>query len=97
MTTMPIDPFTDELIDLNDVPAQLPERVALSTVHGWWRYGSKGVHLETVKIARTRYTTRAALLEFFQQRAAKEAPPPDPSQTERSPELTEQLREARLL
>ena len=94
---MSIDPFKDELIDLKDVPDILLCGASMTTLRRWHRFGSNGVRLETVKVGRKRYTTRAALAEFFQQRTAKEAPTPDPAQTERSPELTEQLREARLL
>lgn len=61
-----IDPFSDELIWLNDVPKHIPAgRCSPAAVTGWARLGVNGVVLETVKIGGRRYTTKAALADFF--------------------------------
>ncbi|MFV0446641.1 MAG: hypothetical protein ACK5Q5_23975 [Planctomycetaceae bacterium] len=94
---MAIDPFKDELIDLANISEHLPEPVSGTTVLNWWKNRFGDVRLETVKIARKRYTTRAALAEFFRQRTALDVKASAPTESERSPELTEQLRRAGLL
>ena len=67
-----IDPTTEQLIRLADVPKLkwLPtrrggKRLHLSTVYRWEQQGLRGVRLEIVQAGGTRCTTEAALLRFF--------------------------------
>ena len=67
-----IDPLSDELIKLLDVPALLPVSVHLRTMYEWERVGIGGVRLETVKVGRIHYTTKAALRRFFRRQSMLE-------------------------
>lgn len=54
-----------EPIELDDAPKHLHKRVHRHTIYRWWLYGIQGIHLETVKLAGRRYTTREALADFL--------------------------------
>ena len=61
------------MIELADVSKHLPRTVSVSTLRHWWKFGIRGVRLETTKIGLTpRYTTKAALSEFFAARAKQD-------------------------
>lgn len=90
-----IDIFTDNLIPMKEVPAMLG-LVDGSSVDRWWQHGVQGVKLETVKVGKTRYTTKEALAEFCRQRAERKSTATTPA-LERSPEMTERLKRAGLL
>lgn len=94
---MAIDAFTDELIAMRHVPEMLTERVHAGTVHNWWRHGIGGVKLETIKIGRKRFTTKAALAEFFRLRGADIPKTPESEAPERSDDMASRLKAAGLL
>ena len=68
---MAIDIHTEELLELNKVPANLERRTGkrlnLSTVYRWTNRGIAGVRLETVLVGGSRYTSAEALNRFFTQ------------------------------
>jgi hypothetical protein len=68
-----IDPTTDRLVRLADVPKiqWLPlrragRRLHLATIYRWAQRGLRGVRLEIVQAGGTRCTSEAALLRFFE-------------------------------
>ena len=93
---MPIDPIDDELIPLPDVPKLLPKPVSLTTLQRWWKYGIRGVRLETVKVAQTRYTTKDALRRYFKERTQQDVHD-DNRIVERSDERRQALIDAGLI
>lgn len=68
---MAIDIHTEEMLELNKVPANLERRTGkrlnLSTVYRWINRGIAGVQLETILIGGCRYTSAQALNRFFTQ------------------------------
>jgi Protein of unknown function (DUF1580) len=61
-----IDPVREHLLTLNEAAAECPRPVHCSTA---WRWALRGIghqRLETTKIAGRRYTSREALLRFFE-------------------------------
>ncbi len=62
----PLDLLTEDMIRLSQVPAELPERVNITTVWRWAMRGVGGVKLETVKIGGKKHTSRQALSRFIQ-------------------------------
>jgi len=68
---MAIDIHTEELLELNKVPANLERRTGkrlnVSTVYRWINRGIAGVKLETILIGGSRFTSAEALNRFFTQ------------------------------
>ncbi len=62
--TNPLNLLTEDMIRLNEVPAELPERVNVSTVWRWATRGVGGIKLETVKIGGKKLTSRQAAHSF---------------------------------
>lgn len=69
MSISSIDVFSDELLTFKDAAKLLPGRPHFLTLHRWAKEGLRGVFLQTVLIGNVRYTTRAAMNEFFTQSA----------------------------
>lgn len=61
----PLNLLAEDVIGLNDVPKELPERVSISTVWRWAERGIKGIRLETVRIGRKKMTSRQAISRFI--------------------------------
>jgi hypothetical protein len=61
----PLNLLAEDVIEINEVPNELPCRVNLSTVWRWTQRGIGGVKLETVNIGRKRMTSRQALSRFI--------------------------------
>lgn len=66
-----IDISTEHLVPISDVPRQLPprrngKRVHISAVYRWIQRGVRGVHLESIRIGGTTYTSSEALQRFAQ-------------------------------
>lgn len=59
-----IDINRDEIIPLDELLDELPDPPARTTRWRWCESGIGGVRLETVKIGRRRYTSRAAFQRF---------------------------------
>ena len=64
-----IDISNEHLISLREVPRHLPHRptghrVHISAVYRWMTRGISGIHLESVKIGGTTYTSKEALQRF---------------------------------
>jgi hypothetical protein len=67
-----IDLFSEELIEVIDLPAKLPRRkngkpYHLSAVYRWMKVGLSGVKLETVFYGGIRYTSKEAVSRFWNQ------------------------------
>lgn len=69
---MPIDPLTERLVSLSEVPKLkfLPvrrrgKRPHVSCVFRWTKTGCRGVVLESIQIGGTRCTSQEALARFF--------------------------------
>ena len=68
---MSIDPQSEQLISSKDVPAEVQKwtkskrRISHSTLHRWFMTGISGVVLSSVLIAGTRFTSKQALVRFF--------------------------------
>ena len=64
--------------------------IHITTLIRWALHGVRGVRLKTVKVGRRRCTTRAWLLEFFEQLALVDRPAPpimQPAQMRRQAEI----------
>lgn len=61
----PLNLLTEDIIQLREVPAELPRRVDISTVWRWAERGVGGVKLETVRIGGKKMTSRQALSRFI--------------------------------
>lgn len=61
----------DEYISLAKAAEEIPGQPHVMSVRRWWSDGLKGnggqIHLQTVKVAGRRFTTRRWLGEFFDQ------------------------------
>jgi hypothetical protein len=68
---MAIDINAEELLELSKVPANLERRTGkrlnVSTVYRWINRGIAGIHLETILVGGSRYTSAQALNRFFTQ------------------------------
>jgi hypothetical protein len=64
-----IDPYTEHLVALHEVPDQLPRRrgrkVHPSSVYRWAQRGVAGVRLEIVMVGAITYTSREAIARFM--------------------------------
>lgn len=62
--------MTEQSIALSDAPKYLPKRngkkVHYSTIYRWATKGARGKVLESTLVGGVRYTTREALLRFFE-------------------------------
>ena len=81
-----IDLSAEKLIPVCDVPKLLPPRqtgkpVHISAVYRWIQRGLGGVHLETIKIGGTLYTSKEAFQRFAERRTGNR----DPSQATELP------------
>ncbi len=68
-----IDIVTEDLLPINKVPAELPNRPSVSTIWRWHLRGIAGVKLEATKVGGRKYTSREALARFFAATNAPEA------------------------
>jgi hypothetical protein len=89
-----IDPLTDDLIPLRDVPSILktPKKLNPVTVWRWRLRGRKGVRLETVLIGQNYYTTAAALRAFLAASSGN-TPPAAPTRKARAARAEKELTE----
>lgn len=60
-----IDVFSEDLLTFRQAAAEIPGRPHFLSLHRWAKDGLRGVHLETVLVGGTRFTTKAALNRFF--------------------------------
>ncbi|TWU27923.1 DUF1580 domain-containing protein [Novipirellula artificiosorum] len=61
----PLRLLTEDVIPLKDVPAELPNRVDVSSVWRWAMRGVGGIRLETVKVGGKKLTSRQAVTRFI--------------------------------
>lgn len=68
---MAIDIHTEELLELNKVPADLEHRTGkrlnVATIYRWASRGIAGIQLETILVGGNRFTSAQALNRFFTQ------------------------------
>src|SRR5262245_61810153 len=60
-----IDPQSEDIVFLTDVPKSLPNRPNVTTVWRWHLRGVRGVKLETLLMGGRRATSHEALGRFF--------------------------------
>lgn len=61
-----IDLSAETPIPLREAGQQAPGSPHQSTLNRWWRRGVRGVRLETFLVGGKRFTTRDAMLRFFE-------------------------------
>ncbi|MDB4367969.1 DUF1580 domain-containing protein [Mariniblastus sp.] len=75
-----IDVINEQMIPFSKVPSwcekNIGNRPHRSTVHRWRLRGARGVKLETILVGGRRFTSREALLRFFDDSTAAESGPP---------------------
>jgi hypothetical protein len=95
-----IDPRREKLIGLKDVPVAIGQMFesgkgpCYETIRRLARHGKNGVVLETLVVGRRTYTTREAIVRFFQALTEIEKSQPENTVTRRT---TAAAREARSL
>ena len=87
---MAIDPNTETIVSLSEVPRGRPRRRAgkkphISCIYRWTTSGCRGVILESIQIGGTRCTSKEALRRFFEALTVQAEPqaiiPQSPRQT----------------
>lgn len=77
-TTLSTPMLGETLRRLSEAAAKIRTRPNVSTVWRWHKKGIKGIHLETIKIGGTIYTSDEALERFLERINEPAAPAPRP-------------------
>lgn len=77
-TTLSAPMLGENLRLLSEAAARIPTRPNVSTVWRWHKKGIKGIHLETIKIGGTIYTSDEAIERFLERINEPAAPAPRP-------------------
>ena len=63
-----IDVLDEDLISLRDAAAIVPAgKVHIATIHRWIKPGLQGINLESMMVGGRRFTSKEALVRFFEQ------------------------------
>ncbi len=84
-----IDISSEDLLSLGEAAKLIPGRPHCTTIWRWSCRGVAGVQLESIKLGRTRYTSREALQRFAARLARA-----DPLQQSPTPSAKKRLRQA---